>query len=114
MLRAALLQTCAYLSEGSVTEESSYPLTVTDEDDRLEPSALNATTLTTVGPEPTLSFTDQVPSAPTATRAPLTVTLAPGAALPEMCASPEPLATLLTMLTFAADWYIGSSLSSDL
>src|SRR5689334_9662028 len=83
---------------------------MTDDDDRLEPSALTATTSTDVGPRPTFSFTAHVPSALTTTGAPLTVTDAPGAAVPEICTAPEPALTVLTMRTFAPVWYIGCSL----
>jgi hypothetical protein len=61
---------------------AGYPPTVTDEDDRLEPSALTATTSTVIGVRSTLTLTDQVPSESTATGAPLTVTLVPGVAVP--------------------------------
>ena len=88
----------------------SYPFTVIDDDDRLEPVALTAATLSTVRPWPTLRVTDQVPSGWIPTGAPLTVTLAPGAAIPEILTSPEPTVTVLRMLTFAPDWFIGCSL----
>ncbi|HEY7134419.1 MAG TPA: hypothetical protein VIB48_05085 [Acidimicrobiia bacterium] len=83
---------------------------MTDDDDRLEPSALTATTFTAVGPRPTFTVTDQVPSAPTVAGAPLTVTRAPGDPVPEIWTAPEPALTVLTMLTFAEDRYIGCSL----
>jgi hypothetical protein len=71
---------------------------------------LTAATLTTVGPWPTLRVTDHVPSGLSPVGAPLTVTLAPGAALPEILTSPEPRVTVLRMLTFAPDWFVGCSL----
>lgn len=79
----------------------SYPLTVTDEDDRLEPSALTATTLTAVGPRPVRTRTVQLPSPRTATGSPFTVTLAPAPVVPEISTSPDPVFTVLMLLMLA-------------
>lgn len=79
---------------------SYYPLTDTEEDERLVPSALVATTVTVVGPRPTARLTDQVPLDSMRTGEPLTVTFAPGDAVPEICTFPVPLETVETMLTF--------------
>jgi hypothetical protein len=83
------------------SRSNGYPLTVTEEDDWLEPSALTATTFKTVGPCPMRNRTDQVPSGRTVTGSPLAVTLAPRAAVPETWTSRDPVFTMLTMLTFA-------------
>jgi hypothetical protein len=83
---------------------------VTEADDWLEPSALTATTFSTVGPWPTRNRTDQLPSGRTATCSPFAVTFAPWDAVPEICTSRDPVFTMLTMLTFARDSNIGSSI----